>query len=182
VVGKHIPKMHLLSYFEMKKKMYVNPFVDYARWAMTRSMWVSDCLSFFLVPSWSSSTPLYPKVLRAKEHAPTPYLSTIFTSDSHLSLSRSLECVNRWKYLWARCPFKSPPLSLFDMLLAMGWGLGTWCPFVVRPLGGFFGRGSFHFVPCIIYFLGALIYLWLVGFHHYDPCVFCDISVNNIEW
>jgi hypothetical protein len=31
VVGKHMPKMHLLSYFEMKKKRYVDPFVDYAR-------------------------------------------------------------------------------------------------------------------------------------------------------
>jgi hypothetical protein len=35
--------------------------------------------------------PLYPKVLRAKEHAPAPYSSVIFTLDSHLSLLRSLE-------------------------------------------------------------------------------------------
>jgi hypothetical protein len=27
---------------------------------LCRSMWVIKCLSFFLVPSWNSSTPLYP--------------------------------------------------------------------------------------------------------------------------
>jgi hypothetical protein len=51
----------------------------------------SWCLSLFLVPSRSSSTPLYPiKVLRAKERASTPCTSVIFTLDSYLSLSRSL--------------------------------------------------------------------------------------------
>ncbi len=34
--------------------------------------------------------PFYPKVLRAKECASTPYSSIIFTSDSHLSLLRNL--------------------------------------------------------------------------------------------
>ncbi len=36
-------------------------------------------VSIFLVPSWSSSTPFYPKVLRAKERAPTPFPSIVFT-------------------------------------------------------------------------------------------------------
>jgi hypothetical protein len=32
-----------------------------------------NCLSLFLVPSWSSNTPLYPfKVLKVREHAPSP--------------------------------------------------------------------------------------------------------------
>jgi hypothetical protein len=35
--------------------------------------------------------PLYPKVLRARERAPTLYFSVVFTLDSHLSLSRRLE-------------------------------------------------------------------------------------------
>jgi hypothetical protein len=41
-------------------------------------VWMIKCLSFFLVPSRSSSMPLYPpKVLRTKERAPTLYSSTI---------------------------------------------------------------------------------------------------------
>ncbi len=48
-------------------------------------------MSFFLVPSQSSSKPLYPpQVLRAKEHAPILDSSVVFTSNSHLSLSKSL--------------------------------------------------------------------------------------------
>jgi len=50
-----------------------------------------ECLSFFLVPSWNSSTPLYPsKVLQAREHAPVPYSSVIFSLNSHLNPLRSL--------------------------------------------------------------------------------------------
>jgi hypothetical protein len=46
---------------------------------LCRSVWVVEACQFFLVPSRSSSTPLYPvKVLRAKERAPTPCSSTIF--------------------------------------------------------------------------------------------------------
>jgi len=43
-----------------------------------RSVWVNKACQFFLVPSWSSNTPLYPsKVLRAKERAST-FCSFIF--------------------------------------------------------------------------------------------------------
>jgi hypothetical protein len=88
-----------------------------------------------------------------------------------------------------------PTLYLFDMLLVIGGGWGNWCspcgspspfiigyasghrrgvweldvPFVVHPLRWFFcllGQASFHFVPCIPLFLGALVYLWLAEFHH----------------
>ncbi len=56
-----------------------------------------------------------------------------------------------------------PPLSLFVMLLVTKVGLGTYVPFVVRPLRWFFcllGHESFHFVPCIPpFFLGGLVYL-----------------------
>jgi len=46
---------------------------------LCRPVWVSEACQFFLVTSWSSSTPLYPsKVLRAKEHAPTPYSCIVF--------------------------------------------------------------------------------------------------------
>jgi hypothetical protein len=54
----------------------------------------SWCLSFFLVPSQSSSTPIYPsKVLRTRERAPTLYSSVVFCLDSHLNPSRSWEHV-----------------------------------------------------------------------------------------
>jgi hypothetical protein len=57
-------------------------------------VWVSEACQFFLLPSRSSSTPLYPsKVLRAKEHASTLALSLFFVWDSHLGPSRSSECV-----------------------------------------------------------------------------------------
>jgi hypothetical protein len=46
---------------------------------LCRSVWVSEAYQLFLVPSWSSSTPLYPsKVLWAKERALTPYSSIVF--------------------------------------------------------------------------------------------------------
>jgi hypothetical protein len=46
---------------------------------LCKSMWVREACHFFLIPSQSSSTPLYPSiVLRAKEHAPTPYPSVVF--------------------------------------------------------------------------------------------------------
>jgi hypothetical protein len=47
---------------------------------LCRSMWVSEACHFFLIPFQSSSTPLYPfVVLRARERAPTPWSSTIFS-------------------------------------------------------------------------------------------------------
>jgi len=58
-------------------------------------MWVIDYLSFFLISSWSSNMPLYPKVLRARERAPPPYSFVVFTLDSHLSLLKSLGACRR---------------------------------------------------------------------------------------
>jgi len=46
---------------------------------LCRSMWVSEACQLFLVPSQSSSMPLYPsRVLWARERAPTPYSSVVF--------------------------------------------------------------------------------------------------------
>jgi hypothetical protein len=54
-------------------------------------VWVNKCLSFFLVLSQSSSTPFNsPKVLWARERAPTVDSSVVFILDSHLNLSLSL--------------------------------------------------------------------------------------------
>jgi hypothetical protein len=46
---------------------------------LCRSVWMNDAYHFFLVPSQSSSTPLYPSImLRAKECALAPCLSYVF--------------------------------------------------------------------------------------------------------
>jgi hypothetical protein len=61
---------------------------------LCKFVWVIEACHFFLVPSWSSSTPLYRSiVLQAKERAPTPYSSIVLVWDSHLSPSRSWERV-----------------------------------------------------------------------------------------
>jgi hypothetical protein len=58
---------------------------------LCRSMWVVEACQFFLIPSRSSSMPLYPsKVLRTRERASTPYSSVVFYY-SHLNPSRSWE-------------------------------------------------------------------------------------------
>ncbi len=47
---------------------------------LCRSVWMSKACHFFLVPSQSSSTPLYPSiVLRTRECAPTPCSSNVFS-------------------------------------------------------------------------------------------------------
>jgi hypothetical protein len=50
---------------------------------LCRSVWVSDCLSFFLVPSQSSSTPLYPQSATNQETCPNFLLFHYF----HLRLT-----------------------------------------------------------------------------------------------
>jgi hypothetical protein len=54
-------------------------------------MWVIELL--VTLPSPHPEAPTHPfilKVLRTRERAPTPEPSTVFTLDSHLSLSKSL--------------------------------------------------------------------------------------------
>jgi len=49
-------------------------------WVLCRFVWVVEACQFFLISSRSSSTPLYPsKVLRVREHVPTPYSSVVFS-------------------------------------------------------------------------------------------------------
>ncbi len=63
--------------------------------------WIIEACQFFLVPSRSSSTPLYPsKMLRTKEQPRLLALSLFSVWDSHLRPSRSWECViNRLLFL-----------------------------------------------------------------------------------
>ncbi len=59
---------------------------------LCKFVWVVEACQFFLVPSRSSNTPLYPsKVLRTKKRALTPYSSIVFSLDSHLNPSRNWE-------------------------------------------------------------------------------------------
>jgi hypothetical protein len=54
-------------------------------WALCKSVWVIEACHFVLVPSRSSSTPLYPSiVLRVRERASTPCPSTIFQFGTHI--------------------------------------------------------------------------------------------------
>jgi hypothetical protein len=57
-------------------QLYINHYVL----VLCRSVWVIEACQFFLVPSQSSSMPLYPSiVLRAKECALTPCPSVVFS-------------------------------------------------------------------------------------------------------
>jgi hypothetical protein len=78
---------------------------------LCKSMWMIKCLSFILVSFWSFSTSLYPKVLRAREHAPTLYFFVVFTSDSPLKLSRSLGS-HQWFTFWITMPILQSVFSL----------------------------------------------------------------------
>jgi hypothetical protein len=62
---------------------------------LCKPVWVSEACQFFLIPSHSSSTPLYPsKVLRARERAQLCVFSMFSIWDSYLSHLRSYERVN----------------------------------------------------------------------------------------
>ncbi len=52
--------------------------------ALSRSVWVIKCLSFFLVSSQSSSTPLYLQMLRTKECVPQPLTLPLFSLQIHI--------------------------------------------------------------------------------------------------
>ncbi len=112
-------------------------------------MWVNKCLSFFLVPSWSSNTPFYPpKVLRTKECAPTPDSSIVFTLDSHLNLSRSLgarQCPSSFLSIPCIWPFTSvwPTNCLMvdygnssNIIVPSNFGSNCMTPSIFRFFGG----------------------------------------------
>jgi len=73
---------------------------------LCRPVWVSKAYQFFLVPSQSSNTPLYPsKVLWAKERAPILYSSALFylgltfESFKELGARQGLQ-LPKWKLPW----------------------------------------------------------------------------------
>jgi hypothetical protein len=58
---------------------------------LCRPVWVIETCQFFLVPSRSSSTPLYPfQVLRVRERAPTPCLFRCFLFEIHIRIPQGV--------------------------------------------------------------------------------------------
>jgi hypothetical protein len=66
------------SWFVLTSKVF-QPCTNHLVLVLCRSVWVVEACQFFLVPFRSSNMPFYPsKVLRAREHVPTPCSSTVF--------------------------------------------------------------------------------------------------------
>jgi hypothetical protein len=83
---------------------------------LCRSMWVSETYQLFLVPSQSSSTPLYPsKVLQAGECAQTLYffvvfcLGLTFESLKELGVRHGLSFTTHINESWNRCTLNLSP-------------------------------------------------------------------------
>jgi hypothetical protein len=86
---------------------------------LCRSVWVNKTYQLFLVPSRSSSMPLYPsKVLRAKERALTPYSSIIFCLGFTFESLKELG-VHHWSYNHCESTFVTwSPHLYFNMVLS----------------------------------------------------------------
>jgi hypothetical protein len=66
-------------------------------WVLCRLVWVSKACQIFLVPSRSSSTPLYPSKCRELGSVPRLLVLPLFSYlGPHLGLVKSWECVNWW--------------------------------------------------------------------------------------
>ncbi len=81
---------------------------------LCRFVWIIEACQFFLVPSWSSSMPLYPsKVLRVKEWPRLLALPLFSIWDSRLSPSRSWERVTHIARLFGtKLPLKQNLFAL----------------------------------------------------------------------
>jgi hypothetical protein len=83
---------------------------DHLVLVLCRSVWVNKSCHFFLVPSRSSNTPLYPSImLRAREHASTPCPSVVFQFGTHTWVSQGVGGASWmvWKlssfWMWESC-------------------------------------------------------------------------------
>jgi len=101
-----------------------------------RSVWVHKAYQLLLVPSWSSSTPLYPsKVLRARERASTSYSSTVFcwgfTFESLKELGvrhvKNNHSISTFNYIFFENSWKHMEIKLLKLALILTWTLAkTW--------------------------------------------------------
>jgi hypothetical protein len=86
---------------------------------LCKSVWVIKCFSFFLIPSRSSSTPLYPQSATNQETCPQLLALPLFSLQTHIwvyqgawervTISQSLQ------YVW--CPPKPYANHAFNALL-----------------------------------------------------------------
>jgi len=68
---------------------------------LCRFVWGDKACQLFLVPSWSSSMPLYPsKVLRTKECAPTPYSSIVLSFLTHIWVLQGVGSASLCEHIW----------------------------------------------------------------------------------
>jgi hypothetical protein len=71
---------------------------------LCKSVWVNK-LHFFLFPSWSSSTPLYPSImLRIRERAPTLLPFTVFSFRTHIWVPQGVVSASQTNWLIWLCP------------------------------------------------------------------------------
>ncbi len=93
-----------------------------------RSLWVIEACQFFLVPSQSSSMPLYPFiVLRARERASTPCSSNVFSVRFTFESLKDLGVchINSWTTCftcWSCGWFHYTPIASFTLI---GWKTST---------------------------------------------------------
>ncbi len=114
---------------------------------LCRSVWMNDCLSFFLISSRSSSTPFYPQSATSQEACPNSLLGQYFhfrltfeyikelgnasiiistfyffkTSYSHMIFLQVLIQLTIWKYCMQIMNQKFHPLPLIYSKERSGW-------------------------------------------------------------
>jgi hypothetical protein len=72
---------------------------------LCRSVWVIECLSFFLVPSQSSSTPLYPQSVASQGVCPQLLVLLLFSLQTHIWVYQ-----RAWEHImWTHIGIKSTP-------------------------------------------------------------------------
>ncbi len=99
------------SWFVLAPKMF-QLCTNHLVLVLCKFVWVVEACQFFLVPSWSSNTPLYPsKMLWAREHGPTPCSFAIFclgftfgvlqgVRSASLKLLKGPQLKNEYLVLW----------------------------------------------------------------------------------
>jgi hypothetical protein len=104
---------------------------------LCRSVWIIEACKFFLVPSRSSSTPLYlSKVLRARERAPTLYYYDVFNLGLTFESLKELGArqYNQWIFI-SHVEFVEPRATPIVVRHRVIYPQGVWFVKLVRDLG-----------------------------------------------
>ncbi len=135
---------------------------------LCRFMWGIKCLSFFLVPSRSSNTPLYPQSAASQRTCPNSLLFRWFHFKTHIwSLTRSLGvcCLSCLVLPWLTyTSMHKPRVSIHGAyikipIISSGFWFESFGNFVITierisPLGWMWIKG--------------LIYWWKDRYHHFQ--------------